>query len=200
MRVQILQLEVNEERIGLIAGHQRGRVARRQLLAAGISSSTIAWYVERGRLHPRLRGVFVYGHRAPIELGDETLALLAVRDGAALSHVSAAALWGLIGPEAGPVHVVVGAGRSARASRVLVHRSTTLIPKDIRIHQGLPVTSPARALLDSAPLLSDRRLELAYDRALVDKLARRAQITDVLDRAGSTRVPRWVYVPNIPMP
>jgi very-short-patch-repair endonuclease len=53
--------------------------------------------------------------------------------------------------------------------------------------QGLPLTSPARTLLDIAGLLSTRELEWALDEALVvRKLVRVSQLMDVL-RRGSTR-------------
>jgi very-short-patch-repair endonuclease len=173
-----------DERIAQIAARQRGRVARRQLSAAGVSRDVIGRRMARGLLHPHLRGVFCVGHTAPIDWGDETSGLLAVGDQAVLSHLSAAALWGLITDPGDLVHVTNPTKRT-QLPGVIVHRTGTLNPKDLRIHKGLPVTSPARALLDSAPLLSDRQLELGFDRALVERLARRAQIADVLDRAGN---------------
>lgn len=172
-----------EERIAQIARFQRGRVARRQLLAAGISSSTIGWLVSRHRLIPRLRGVFAVGHDASTELAAETEALLAVRAGAALSHLTATALWGLLAAE-GPVDVVVVGNRSCRIPGVRVHRSRILQDRDIRVRHGLPVVSAARALLDIAPDVSPRQLEQAFDRGIVDHLLKPAQVADVLSRAG----------------
>jgi very-short-patch-repair endonuclease len=66
---------------------------------------------------------------------------------------------------------------------VVVHRSRTLTPKDIRHRHGLPVTSPARTLLDLADILTARPLERALDEALVKHLVRRTQLQDVLTRA-----------------
>lgn len=57
---------------------------------------------------------------------------------------------------------------------------------DVRIHQGLPVTSPARTLLDVAATLPDRDLERLLDEALfVRRLVTRGEITAVLRRAGN---------------
>ncbi|MGH2859867.1 MAG: hypothetical protein ACRDMJ_20515, partial [Solirubrobacteraceae bacterium] len=39
-----------EERIAQIATRRRGRIARRQLLAAGVGASTITWLTARDRL------------------------------------------------------------------------------------------------------------------------------------------------------
>ena len=44
-----------------------------------------------------------------------------------------------------------------------VHRSRILEANDVRIRHGLPVTSPARTLLDIAPTATYRQLELAFD-------------------------------------
>ena len=174
------------ERIAQIARMQRGRVARRQLLAAGISESTVGWLVSRQHLIRRLRGVFAVGHTAPTELERETEALLAVRDGAALSHLSAAGLWGLCTPGS-LVEVVVPQGRSSRMPGVRVHRTRFLESQDIRIKHGLLVTSPARTLLDIAATATDRQLEIAFDRGIVERILKPAHVRDVLDRAGGHR-------------
>ncbi|MGH2871081.1 MAG: hypothetical protein ACRDL5_01305, partial [Solirubrobacteraceae bacterium] len=139
------------ERIAQIAGHQRGRIARRQLLAAGAGYSSINWFVASGRLKPKHRGVYAVGHDAPAPLAAATEVLLALRDGSALSHLTAAALWGLI-PEPGPaaqLHTTVPGGTAGAALNVvLVHRARRLAPGDVRVRRGLPLTSPARTLLD----------------------------------------------------
>jgi very-short-patch-repair endonuclease len=183
MRAEVTVTGSVDERIAQIAKMQRGRVARRQLLAAGVSRSTVGWLVSRRRLIPRLRGVFAVGHAAPMQLERETEALLAVRDGAALSHFSAAGLWGLCAPGS-LVEVIVHEGRSSRMPGVQVHRSRILESRDVRIRKGLPVTSPARTLLDIAVTATDRQLEIAFDRGIVERILKLSHVGDVLDRAG----------------
>jgi very-short-patch-repair endonuclease len=172
-----------DDRIAQIAVHQRGRVARWQLLAAAVSNGAIGRRVARGLLIPHLRGVFCVGHAAAIELGNETAALLALDQDAVVSHLSAACLWGLV-TQPGELVDVTQRRHGPQLAGVCVHRSDTLTPKDVRIRQGLPVTSPARALLDSAPLLSDRQFELAFDRAMVDGRMRRSEVIELLARAN----------------
>jgi very-short-patch-repair endonuclease len=177
-----------DERIAAVAAHQRGRIAYRQLQAIAVSPSSVAWLVTRGRLLPSLRGVFIVGHGAPTDLAAETEALLSVRDGAALSHWSAAALWRLCTPSPAVVHVTTAGSSNAAINRgVKVHRSRILEPRDVRIKLGLQVVSPARALLDIAPEASYRQLELAFDRGIVDRVLRPADVADVLTRAGGHR-------------
>ena len=78
-------------------------------------------------------------------------AVLACGDGAALSHMSAAALWELLRPVAGPVDVSTPA-RSGRARRagIRLHRSTTLTGLSVTKRFDIPVTTPARTIDDLA--------------------------------------------------
>jgi very-short-patch-repair endonuclease len=173
-----------DQRIAAIAAHQRGRVARRQLLAAGITEGMIAAMLARGAVYRRHAGVYAVGHLAPVEYGEETAALLAAGESAVLSHESAAALWGLRPalPPGAPVHVSLPRPDSAHRRGIIAHRTRTLLPRDIRIREHLPVTSPARTVVDIAGSLTERERERAVDEALVSRMATRAQVEDVLAR------------------
>lgn len=70
---------------------------------------------------------------------------------------------------------------------IRVHRSARLDDRDVRSHQGLPVTSPARTPLDIAGLFSEDELEQALDDALSPNPVRPAQISEVLARLGTGR-------------
>lgn len=175
-----------EDRIAQIARLQRGRVARRQLVQAGIGAGTVGWLISRRRLIPRLRGVFAVGHTAPAEFEREVEALLAVREGAALSHWTAAGLLGLCAAGA-TVEVVVRDARSVRMPGICVHRSGILESHDVWIRKGLPVTSPSRTLLDLAGCATDRQLEIAFDRGISEGTLRPSHVSDVLRRAGGHR-------------
>jgi very-short-patch-repair endonuclease len=169
----------------MIAAMQNGRVSRRQLLAAGISDGAIRRRIKRSWLFPRHPGVYAVGHLAPVAFGRETDALLSFRDGAVLSHHTAASLWGLRMAEvsdADPVDVLVPAAWTSRRDGVRLHRSRSLDDRDTCLRYGLPLTSPARLLLDLAPEVSDRRLELALDQLIVARLVRLADIGELLGR------------------
>lgn len=179
-----------DRRVAAIAGMQRGRVARRQLLAAGLSRGAITTRRDRGLLHPIHRGVFAVGHTATIELGRETAALLACGEDAILSHLSAAALWRVISPPraAEPIDVTL-AGRRSTWNRdgIRAHASPTIARRDIVIHRGLPVTSPARMLLEIAPMVTMRELERAFDESMALKLVSRTKIEELLARSNGHR-------------
>jgi very-short-patch-repair endonuclease len=187
VRAELAVTGTRDERIAAIARLQRGRVARHQLLAAGLSYKVIAGAVKRCTLFPLPGAVFAVGHPGRVELGDETAALLACPEGAALSHHTAARLWDIETAGDGAIHVVVPEGVMTRAEGFRVHRARNLQPQDIRIRKGLPVTSPARALLDQAEDLTARQLELGFDRALVAGVMRPAEVAELLARTHGHR-------------
>lgn len=175
-----------DRRIAAIAAAQRGRVSRRQLLSAGVSASTIHRMVVRAMLHPLHGGVYAVGHLTPVELGAETAALLACADGAVLSHRTAAGLWKLRPPIEGDVHVTTGE-RQGRRDGIRTHRTRRLDPRDIRTYELLPVTSPARTVLDLASIERAREVERALDEGIVRKILRVSEVEDVLGRASGLR-------------
>jgi very-short-patch-repair endonuclease len=164
-------------------------VAREQLLAAGISACAIKRRVRNGRLELIHRGVYGLPHTAELPLATEAAALLACGAGAMLSHHSAATLWGLRPGVARPVHITIPADRGCPApAGVVIHRCVTISAADARVHEGLPVTSPARTVLDVAATLPDRDIERLLDEGLfVRRILTAAQLDDVLARAGGHR-------------
>jgi very-short-patch-repair endonuclease len=168
----------------MIAQRQRGRVNRTQLLTAGITSGMIGRMVRNGWLYQEHNGVYAVGHPAPIELGRETAALLACCEAAVLSHLTAAALWKLRPPrrDDDPVDVLVPPGQHGSRNGIRFHRTRGLRRQDIRFFKGLPITSPARTLLDITGLVSERELERALDEGLVNRIVRAKEVRDVLAR------------------
>jgi very-short-patch-repair endonuclease len=143
-----------------------------QLQAAGISKHAVARRVASGWLTRLHRGVYLVGP-LPAPFSAEMAAVLACGRTALLSHHSAAAIWGFRPPHEGDVHVTVQ-GRDARPLGVTVHR--TKDPVQAALHHGLPLTTPARTLLDLAPLLPQRDLDRAVEQAQVLNLTDRATL------------------------
>ena len=188
MRRRTTVAGTRDQRIAAVANLQRGRLSRRQLLAIRVDSNTVYRLLRSGYLALKHRGVYVL-HRVEVELGDETAALLALRDGAVLSHQSAASLWGLAPPDRLIHATVPGPGAGAALDGVQVHRAANLTQAETRLRQGLPVTSPLQTLCDCAPVLSDRALELAIDHAIVDHRLDTARLrTQCRGRPGGPRL------------
>lgn len=168
---------------GLVA-RQHGVVAVRQLYALGLSERQVSRRAEAGWLHRLHRGVYAVGHSRLTREGSWMAAVLAIGNGAVLSHRSAAGLWTIWGskPQA-RVDVVVASG-SGRATRpgVVVHRCAALAADDVTRHHGIPVTAPARTLLDLATVLPRRPLERAVDEAERLRLCDLADLREILVR------------------
>ena len=91
------------------------------------------------------------------------MAVLAGGPGSTLSHRSAAAHHGVI--EAGRTVADVTAP-TRRSSRPGIDLHEGVLPEDERtIHDGIPVTTVARTLLDLATVLDDERLAQAVGKA-----------------------------------
>ena len=143
-----------------LAARQHGIVTTAQLLDAGVGRQAIARRVARGWLVALHRGVYQVG---PVgaEYGREMAAVLGCGEGAALSHQSAAAVWGF-GRRDRVVHVTVpGQARRSRPG-VRVHRSLSL---NAVVHNGLPLTTPARTLHDLRTVLTSQELDRAQEQA-----------------------------------
>ena len=120
-------------------------------------------------------------------------ALLYVGDDAVLSHGTGLAVWE-IGPPTDAVQVTV-AGRQVRPRPGLqVSRVSAIDARDVRMHRGLPVTTPARCLLDHAAEADDEEIERALAEARMRRLVSDADLDGALERAptrpGARRLAR----------
>src|ERR1700760_2479661 len=138
-----------DSRISALATRQHGVVSVEQLRDAGFDEAAVRRRVGAGRLHRLHRGVYAVGHRSLSWRGRWPAAVLAVGDGAVLSHSSAVALWEFLRPIQGPVHVTVDAARRPKSrAGIVVHRSRMLTMKDVTRRHGIAVTTPARTIGD----------------------------------------------------
>jgi very-short-patch-repair endonuclease len=151
--------------VAAVAERQDGVVSSAQLLAAGLGQGAIEHRVRRGRLHRIYRGVYAVGHRRLTPRGRLWAAVLACGgpEAAVPSHRTAAAVWDLL---PSPAQFEITTRRESRPRPgIRVHRSRTLTAADITTHDGLPVTTVARTLLDLAATLNPHRLERVVHRA-----------------------------------
>jgi very-short-patch-repair endonuclease len=135
--------------IGKIAARQHGVVSTAQLRKAGIARNATTKRIQAGRLHPLHRGVYAVGHNKLTFEGRCIAAVLALGDRAVVSHLSAAAIWGLLKPHSAPIHVTVpGDGGRKERRGITVHRSHSLTGGVVTRRNGIAVTKPKRTLRD----------------------------------------------------
>lgn len=167
--------------ISAVADRQSELVTRAQLLALGLERGAIQRRVKRGLLYPLYRGVYVWGHPSPTPFARALAAVFACGEGAVLSRHSAAVLW-KIGPAIdGPLDVTI-VGRRVRREGICTHETSSLDPKDIRTLDLIPITSPARTLLDSAAQLPIHELAAAVEQAQIKRLVTERELRGTLDR------------------
>jgi very-short-patch-repair endonuclease len=140
-------------------------VSRAQLLELGFSEDWIRHRIAKGRLHPVRRGVYAVGRPGLTPLGRWMAAVLACGDGAALSHTSAGALFGILRDCSDEIEVSVPTGRDPRPQGIRVHKRKFLGGEEVGSHQNIPVTSPIRTLIDLAARLHVPELEAAVNKA-----------------------------------
>lgn len=148
-----------------LADSQHGLVGRTQLLSLGLGSRAIEHRLASGRLVRLNRAVYAVGVPARTQEARWTSAVLACPPDAVLSHLSAAAAWGLREVDPRAIDVSVPARSGKRRDGIRVHRPRQLDSADTTRHCGVPVTTVPRTLIDIAAVLSTRSLERALDEA-----------------------------------
>lgn len=166
--------------IALLARRQHGHIARWQLLELGLTDDAIAYRLRIGRLHRVYPGVYAVGHLRPDPRDRAHAAVLACGPGAVLSHSSAAALWGFAKQWVEPFEVAVEAHR--RPKQIVTHRLRAMVAADKTVQEGIPVTTPARTVLDHVPSVPDRRLQRFLNDALNSLFLTEGALAEVLER------------------
>lgn len=167
---------------------QHGVVTRRDLLGLGFSLEAIRHRMGTGRLRQVHRGVYAVGRPELSREGHWMAAILACGDGAFLSHRSAIALYG-IGKERARVIELSVRRRCTHVREGIRVRSRPSLPShDVGTLAGIPVTSPARTLVDCAAIVGPRTLERAVNEAdkrdLIDPETLRKALEDYRGEPG----------------
>lgn len=145
---------------------QHGVISRTQLLARGYSAAAIAHRLAVGRLHPVQRGIYAVGRPELSRHGVWIAAAMSCGTEAVVSHDSAARLWRI--REGGRrLEVTVPLQFHRRRPGIAIYQRTLPTSERTR-HEGVPVTTVHRTLLDLASRLSRGQLEAAINTA--DKL------------------------------
>lgn len=154
-------------RLSQLASRQHGVVHIGQLRLLGMSDKEIEYRSRIGRLHRLHRGVYAVGHRNLTEESTFIGAVLAIGDDAVLGGMAALALHGFRRWRGGDVDVIVT--RRVARRRGIVPHCIRLDPRDVTSRRGIPVTTPARTLLDVGRTAPPKVARRAVNQALVDR-------------------------------
>jgi hypothetical protein len=173
-----------DARIARIAESHYGYITRSQAYGAGHTERTL----KAARRSRRLEPINVRVSRVPGAprswQGDLYAASMGCPSGAHACAMSAAALFSGRGAPLVP-HLVVPRGSTPRGVTAVIHQ-WRLDPADTTTFGIIPITRPARIVVDCGRLLTGDALREAIDPLLVARLTTRGQVLDALDRSGLT--------------
>jgi very-short-patch-repair endonuclease len=145
-----------------------------------MSEEAIEVRIRAGRLHPLHAGVYAVGHSAISRQGRWLAAVLASGPAAVLSHLSAAALWGIRPNSRSRIDVTVP--HRSRSSDA-IHRHLSVLPEDERtVVDGIPVTSAPRTIFDLAATSTIDQVESAIRQSEYRRLYDRLSLVDLVER------------------
>jgi hypothetical protein len=177
----VQHLDATAEKIlSRLAYRAHGLVRRRHALRAGISVEQIRTRLHTGALLVEYPGVYRVGHRAPSLESSYLAAVWACGDRTLLAGGAAGYLLELLkGP---PPRPEVLAPTKRRIDGIITRRYRVLHRNDRMTYRSIPVTSPARTLVDLAPQLGITELARACHEAGIRHGTTPAQVEEVLAR------------------
>lgn len=178
-----------------LALKQHALVGAWQLRDLGVTRKQAWWLAESGRLRTYREGVYVIAGSPPSVWRPLMAAVLAAGRTARGSFRSAAQVYGYLGvaPPPFPEITVFGAC-SRRLTEVCGHRSDHWHVDDLTVREGIPVTSPARTLVDLGRFLSLWMLAKTYNHMLRTRLATVDDVDACLQRIGGRGRPGTVWL------
>jgi putative AbiEi antitoxin of type IV toxin-antitoxin system/uncharacterized protein DUF559 len=179
-----------DRRLASLASRQHGIVTAAQLRKLGLTTNSISYRLQVGRLHRVHRGVYALGHRELSHEGRFLAAVLAVGEGAVLSHIPAAIVLGFWprGREGGTRVDVSVPRRLKPRPGIRLHLVSAPPLQDTTCRGPIPLTTPARTLLDLAAFLhSDRALRRAIRESQVQGRVSHTELSTQAARAPNRR-------------
>jgi len=138
-----------------IAEEHDGLLTSKEARALGIQDFVLVRLAQRGRLERMSRGVYRIAHFPADRLAQYREAILWAKasqgpERIALSHETTLLLYGI--SDVNPAHVNLTVPMSARLRRehpewIVIHRAN-LSPQEISRHEGMPITSVERSVMD----------------------------------------------------
>jgi hypothetical protein len=140
-------MTVDRNRLYRLASLQNAVFTRSQALSAGVSPTALKCDADAGRVKRVLPNAYIIAG-APNSWEQSVLAAVrSAEQPAVASHHTAAYLWGLVSKR--PAVIEISMHRWLRAIRdYRVHESTDLVPDDCTELRHIPITTPARTVVD----------------------------------------------------
>ena len=178
--------DVADDGFYAIAESQAGAVANHQLRASGLTAKEVKVLLRRRALRTTAaRGVYRIAGAERTPKQDLWVALLAGPEGTLASHLSAAALRGLLASPTIP-HVTVPRWANGKFGGAVVHHAR-VDAADRGQYEGIEATTVGRTVVDCASVLGPTALNSLVDAAIGRGLCSYGGVTGAWGRAGRVR-------------
>lgn len=172
------------QRLYRIAGHQSGLFTAAQALEAGYSYAAQKYHVDHGNWARIERGIFRLREWPPDRHEDLIRWVLWSGGKGAVSHDTALSVYGLGLLDPVRPDLTVPPGFRKKAPGVRLHRGV-LVEADVRMFEGVRITTPLRSILDCAASLMPDELAPAVDDAIRMGLVTRVDLLHRADGFGA---------------
>jgi len=146
-----------------------GITTAQDLASAGVTRHQVELLVTRHLIEPVQPGVYRVAGTHMSTRRDLIAACWSIEALAVASHRAGLWLWDLC-DEPPPVEISVRTEHNLGRSGVVIHRSRDLMEAHVTVRRGVPVTKPARTLVDVGCVVSREALGEAIERALLRRL------------------------------
>lgn len=180
-----------DARIMELAAPRGGVCTRAELMALGVTPGAIDQRVRRHFLEPVCRGVYLIAALATV--WTPLYRAVAALPQAIISHLTAGRIQGLpVEPpdDSDPVHVLVENATNRRLDGLVLHRVRRLPDAaDVMVVNGLPVTAPARTIVDLAAMVGPNRLRHIIETQVRDDNPSADELIACFERVARQGVP-----------
>ncbi len=173
------------DRLYSLADAQLGYFSTSQAEELGVDRRYLTHHVDSGNLERVSRGIYRLRNYPSHPFEDVMATVLWVGYGAAASHDTALAIYGLGDAMPPVIHITVPRRFRGNRRGVVIHLA--LLPAcDVTVRDGIPLTTPLRTILDvvSDPSVAAAAAEEAIERGLIRASQLRRLVQQYPDLAG----------------
>jgi hypothetical protein len=172
-----------DDRCRHLAREQYGVISRSQARECGMTSRQISTRVSSGHWEKHHSHILRLGADGDSWRQRVMVATMSY-EGAVAARRTAALLHGLDGVSGREIEVVSAVSRARRPTSFTVHRTNWLPDTDVTVVNGIPVTTPARTLLDLGGAVGIPAVRRALESALAKGLVTLPQLVEQLRVSG----------------
>lgn len=186
-----------DREIARLAARQAGTFSRKQARRHGATDGQIRHRLRSGRWLRLRSGLYLVAGSPPHQDRTRWVSHLATGDHGIITHEGAAAMHQMTSFEQSPVVLSVEHPLHLPDVPAFVHQISDIAPHHRGRMRGLPVTTPARTVVDLAAVADADRISVAVQDLVVQQQLRLSQISRVLGEVARPGKPRLHVVARV---